>query len=109
MAEARFELWGSIIMTLHPRGGYNGGYGGYSMYKDFDLPKVTLIGRNLTVRQLLSKIVISEGNALWVTRIRPTQMMEGEPYYAQIPSIESGDPAPSFDWEFIALDIHQSN
>jgi hypothetical protein len=107
MAEARFRLWGTIISHLHPQGGYGGGWGGVSMYKDFDLPKITFVCQDLTVRQALSKILVAQGNALWIVRIREQQMMEGEPFYVQIPGpTETGEPAKSFDWQFIALDVN---
>jgi hypothetical protein len=78
MGAARFELWGAIISHLHPRGGFGGGWGGYSRYKDFDVKKITFSCRDLTVRQALSKIVEAEGNALWVVGIRQRQGMESE-------------------------------
>jgi len=108
MGAARFYLWGTIISHLHQRGGFGGGWGGYSKYKDFDVNKITFSCRDLTVRQALSKIVKSQGNALWVVRIRQRQMMEGEPFYVQIPVAEDGEPAKSFAWQFIALDIHRT-
>lgn len=109
MAAARFHLWGAIISHLHPQGGYGGGWGGVSIYKDFDAEKITFVARDLTVRQALSKIVVAQGNALWVVRIRERQMMEGEPFYVQIPGpTETAEPAKSFDWQFIALDVHRA-
>jgi hypothetical protein len=107
MAAARFYLWGAIISNLHPRGGYAGGWGGQSIYKDFDAAKITFSYRDLTVRQALNRIVEAEGNALWVVRIRPRQMMATEPYYVQIPGPEGGEPAESFAWQFLALDVHR--
>jgi hypothetical protein len=76
------------------------------MYKDFDIPKITFVCQDLTVRQALSKIVVAQGNALWIVRLREQQMMEGEPFYVQIPGPEAGEPAKSFDWQFIALDVN---
>jgi hypothetical protein len=107
MAAARFHLWGAIISRLHPQGGHGGGWGGISMYKDFNTSKITFVCRDLTVRQALSKIVEAQGNALWVVRIRERQMMEGEPFFVQIPGPESGEPSKSFDWRFIALDVNR--
>lgn len=105
MGAARFYLWGAIISHLHPRGGFGGGWGGYSRYKDFDVKKITFGCRDLTVRQALSKIVEEQANALWLVRIRQRQMIEGEPFYVQIPGPEGGEPATSFHWQFIALDV----
>jgi hypothetical protein len=51
MGAARFHLWGAIVSHLHPRGGYGGGWGGVSIYKDFDAPKITFNCKDLTVRQ----------------------------------------------------------
>ena len=108
MAAARFHLWGAIVSHLHPQGGYGGGWGGVSIYKDFDSPKITFNCKDLTVRQVLSKIVVAQGNALWVVRIRERQIMDSEPFYVQIPGPEAGEPSKSFAWQFIALDVHRS-
>jgi len=108
MAAARYHLWGAIVSHLHPVGGYGGGYGGVSLYKDFNAPKITFVCKDLTVRQALSKIVEAEGNALWVVRIRERQMMESEPFYVQIPGPEAGEPSKSFAWQFIALDVNRA-
>lgn len=108
MAAAGYYLWGAIIANLHPQRGYGGGWGGVSMYKDFDVEKITFSYRDLTVRQALSKIVEAEGNALWVVRIRHWQMMKGEAFYVQIPGPDEGEPAESFAWGFIALDVHRA-
>jgi hypothetical protein len=108
MGAARYYLWGAIISHLHPRGGFGGGWGGYSRYKDFDVKKITFSCRDLTVRQALSKIVEVQANALWVVRIRERQVMKGEPFYVQIPGPEEGEPATSFDWQFIALDVDRA-
>jgi hypothetical protein len=108
MAAATFQLWGAIITQLHPQHGYGGGYGGSSLYKDFDVPKLSFVIRDLTVRQALSKIVEVQGNALWVVGIRQREMMEGEPFYVQVPGPSKGEPAKSFAWQFIALDVHRT-
>jgi len=64
MAAARYQLWGAIISHLHPLSGFGGGWGGFSIYKDFDAPKITFVCRDLTVRQALSKIAVTQENAL---------------------------------------------
>jgi hypothetical protein len=107
MAAARYYLWSAIFSHLHPQRGYGGGWGGESRYKDFNRPKITFRCQDLTVRQALSKIVGAEGNALWFVRIRQREMMKGEAFYAQIPGPEDAEPAESFAWEFIALDVHR--
>jgi hypothetical protein len=108
MGDARFHLWGAIISQLHPWGGYGGGWGGVSISKDFDAEKITFACKDLTVRQALSKIVVVQGNALWLVRIREWQMMESELFYIQIPGAEAGEPSKSFAWQFIALDVNRT-
>lgn len=53
-----------IQQLLHPNEGVGGGYGGFSAYRDCDLPTISFSGKNLTVRQILSKMVAMQGNAL---------------------------------------------
>lgn len=98
-----YKLRVSINQLLHPSPGYGGGYGGVSLDKDFDIPKITLSGNNLSVRNILSKTVAMHGNSLWVIGLNPLQMMASEPFCAQIPSTMTGQAAAGFAWKFIAL------
>lgn len=109
LSEARFHLWGSIIMALRPNGGYGGGYRVGSGYADFDLPKVSLSGQNLTVRELLNRIVVAQGNALWLTRIRMSEVLPNEPFYVSVPSIKHGEASKTFGWQFVALDVNRQD
>jgi hypothetical protein len=83
--------------------GYGGGYGGVSRNDDFNVSKVTFSGNNLTVRQILNNIVVRQGNALWVVRLKPSQMMANR-FYAQTVSTTRNEAAPDFHWQFIPFD-----
>jgi|GEM_PF-2877060 len=102
---ASFMLRMKIRMMLHPEqyaGGWNGGYGEPSIY-GFDIKNITVSGRNLTVREILNKIITANGNALWVVRLDPSKMMADEPFFAQGPVNKDGQSATGFYWQFISL------
>ncbi|HXG63489.1 MAG TPA: hypothetical protein VNO70_00180 [Blastocatellia bacterium] len=99
-ANARLRL--QIKMTLHPElyaRGWNGGYTsppGHTL----DVENITFSGRNLTVREILSKISAANGNTLWVVFLDPSKRMAGERFYAS--GSVSGE-ATDFHWRFIPL------
>jgi hypothetical protein len=92
-----------ILMTLHPTNGYGGGYD-YGGPRDdgFDKKNITLAGNDLSVREILNKIAIANGNALWVVQFSPSQKMASEPFRAQV-SLDDGQTQPDFYFHFIAL------
>lgn len=100
-AEALLRL--EINMTLHPErhaGGYGGGYG-HAPGGLFDVHNITFSARNLAVRDILNKIVVTNANALWVVRLNPSKMMANEPFFAQ----DEGGQAAGFYWQFIPLGL----
>ena len=103
---AEFELRLCIRMELHPEryaNGYVGGYGyGPSQDDGFDKANITIAGNDLTVREILNKIVVANGNALWVVQFSPSQKMSSEPFRAQM-SLNDNQTLPDFHWKFIAL------
>jgi len=102
---AEFRLRLGIDMTLHPERyqyGWNGGYGhGPDPDSKFELKNITFSGENLTVRDILNRIVAMNGNALWVVELAPAHMMKGEPFFAQFAS-EDNDQTDFF-WQIIPL------
>jgi hypothetical protein len=98
-----------IGLLLHPGQGFIAGYGGFSADRDFDLPRISFSGENMSVRRILSKMAAKQGNALWVIGLKPNQLMEGEPYYAQIPGSKRGQASSAFAWQFIPLDPNAFN
>jgi hypothetical protein len=93
----------SIKLLLHPSPGFGGGYGGVGLNNDFAVRNITFSGSNLTVRQILSKIAALQGNALWVVRLKSSEKMKNEPFYAQTVSLTTEEVASDFTWQFISL------
>jgi hypothetical protein len=93
----------SIKLLLHPSPGFGGGYGGVGLNNNFAVRNITFSGSNLTVRQILSKIAALQGNALWVVRLKSSEMMKKEPFYAQTVSFANEQVASDFAWQFIPL------
>lgn len=102
---AEWLLRVAIHEVLNPRpGGYGGGHGhGVPRSDTFDVRNLSFSINNATVRQILNIIAVRQGNALWVVRILPSQMMRNGRFYAQAPSTTGKEVAPDFHWEFIPL------
>jgi hypothetical protein len=100
---ASLKLNVSIKQTLHPSKGFGGGYGGVGLNNDFAVPNITFSGSNLTMRQILGKIAALQGNALWVVRLKRSEMMKNEPFFAQTVSLATEEIASDFAWQFIPL------
>lgn len=98
---AGFQLRHKVRATLHPElfvGGSNGGYGhGFPDESGLQVRNISFSGKGLTVRDILNRIVSSNGNALWFVSIAPPAMMKNEPYYAQFEANEEG----KFLWRII--------
>jgi hypothetical protein len=80
--DAEFELRYRIHATLHPEryaGGMNGGYGyGFPDEGALSVKNLSFTGKDLTVRAILDRIILGNGNALWVVNISPSKMMKKE-------------------------------
>lgn len=102
---AEWLLRVAIDEVLNPRpGGYGGGHGhGVPRSDTFDVRNLRFSINHATVRQILNTIAIRQGNALWVVRILPSEMMRNGRFYAQTSSAVSKEAAPDFHWEFIPL------
>ena len=110
--DAKAMLRNRIDLTLHPdRAGYgsNGGYGyGTPRDDDFEKRNITFAGNELTVREILTKIVAGNGNALWVVQFSPSEKMSGTSFRAQI-SLYDGKTVPDFSWHFMPLAHNKEN
>ena len=99
--DASAELRLKIRATLHPElfaGGSNGGYGyGIPDENGFDIENISFSGKDLTVRNILNRIVTSNGNTLWLVNIAPSRMMKHEPFFAQF----DADQERGFSWTII--------
>lgn len=102
-----FQLRVSIKQMLHPSAGYGGGYGyGPGRADGFDVLKVSISGKDISVREVLSQAVRKQDNALWLVIFHPDEIMAGVPFYAQGYESARERAATDFFWEFIALNDH---
>lgn len=99
--DAEFELRLKIRKTLHPEryvGGTVGGYGyGIPDENGLDIKNISFSGKNLSVRDILDRIVSSNGNTLWLVNIAPSRMMKDGPFFAQF----DADQERNFTWTII--------
>jgi hypothetical protein len=102
-----FQLRVLIKQMLHPTSGYGGGYGyGPGRADGFDMLKVSIEGKDISVREVLSQAVVKQDNALWLVIFHPDKMMAGESFYGQAYNGARESVAPHFNWDFIALNDH---
>ena len=108
---AEWLLRVSIHEVLNPGlGGYGGGHGyGVPRTDTFDVRNLSFSVNNATVRQILNGIVAKHGNALWLVRINPSQMMANGRFYAQAVSATNTAAASDFHWKFLPLKEVRSN
>jgi hypothetical protein len=101
-AEDRLRL--AIDMTLHPEDyeeGYNGGYG-YAPDDVFAVRNISFRASNVTVRDILDRIALANGHALWVARLsRAEQEADGRKSQKAVRS--EPPPAKQYPWKFIPL------
>ena len=80
--DAEYELRLAIDMQLHPdkyAGGYNGGHG--SPEDDvLGIRNISFSGRNVAVRDVLDRIVKTNGNSLWVVRLSAASLNQRVPF-----------------------------
>jgi|ERR1051326_1077042 hypothetical protein len=101
---ASHHLQCTIITQLHPDVGCGGGIGYGIPRKDgFDIRKISITGTNLSVRQILNRIAMAQGNTLWLVCLKQSQNMDNEPFYASVPN-GSKKAASDFHWDFISFD-----
>lgn len=99
--DAAAELRFKIKARLHPErfaGGTNGGYGyGVPDENGLDVQSISFSGKNLNVRDILDRIVSTNGNTVWLVNIAPSRMMKNEPFFAQFDANQERD----FFWTII--------
>lgn len=99
--DAEAKLRRTIHATLHPErfvAGTNGGYGyGVPDENGFDVQNISFSGKDFTVRDILDRIILSNGNTLWVVNIAPSTMMKNEPFFAPFEANQVTD----FAWRIV--------
>ena len=102
--QASYELGNAIRDVVQPRPGYGGGFGHPPNPRTgFDVSNISLVTHNLAVRGVLDRIAAAQGNAVWVVRLKQSQMMSNGRFYAPTISAMSKKAALDFQWEFIPL------
>jgi hypothetical protein len=101
---AEDQLRWAIRFTLEPEeyaNGYGGGYG-HGSNDVFEFPEITLEGSNLTIREVLNRIALAQGNALWVATIKGEDLQADKPWWET--TSEDGDHLPiTAGWNFQPL------
>lgn len=102
--EAEDQLRWAIRFTLEPekyRDGYAGGHG-HGSGSVFEMPRFTLSGSDLTIREVLNRIALAQGNALWVATIRSEDLDGPEPYWKR-KALDGEDAGEVHGWRFLPL------
>lgn len=101
---AQDQLRWAIRFTLEPekyRNGYAGGYG-HGPNDVFEVPKFTLSGEDLTIREVLNRLALAQGNALWVATIKGPDLEDDKPRWRR-KSVDHGDVPITSAWHFVPL------
>lgn len=106
--DAEDSLRWAIRFTLEPekyRNGYVGDYG-HAPGDVFEFPKFTLSATRTTIRDLLNRIALAQGNALWVAEIKNEDLQGSEPFWKRKGENDDdeGDQRPvTSAWHFYHL------
>ncbi len=101
---AEDQLRWAIRFTLEPekyQNGYGGGYG-HGANHIFQIPKFMLSGSDVTIREVLNRIALAQGNALWVTTIKSADLEGHEPCWRRN-GVDAGDFPVTSAWRFFPL------
>lgn len=100
---AEDQLRWAIRFTLEPERYVNGSNGGYGHGANhiFQIPNFTLSESDVTVREVLNRIALAQGNALWVATIKSEDLEGDEPRWRQ--KGRNGDSPVTSSWHFLPL------
>jgi hypothetical protein len=102
---AEDRLRWAIRFTLEPEKYENGWVGGYGHGSDsvFEITKFTISGSDLTIRDVLNRITLAQGNALWVAVIK-NDLNGSEPFWMKKGADdEEGGRSVTSGWHFYPL------
>jgi len=100
--DAEYRLRWAIRFALEPEeygNGFAGGYG-HPANHVFEFPKFTISVEDITVRDVLNRIALAQGNALWVVRIQSADLTGAEPHWKRI---TKGQLPITSAWRFLPL------
>ena len=108
---AQAMLRTKINMMLYPelyKHGYGGGYGG-AADSVFWERNISLIGQDLTIREIVTKIAEANGKALWLVRLSPEELAGDKPKWLGVAVNKYGHSPINDRWRFVALSEKRSN
>ncbi len=100
---AEDQLRWAIRFTLEPEkyvNGYGGGYG-HGVPHVFQIRKFTLSVSDMTIRDVLNRIALAQGNALWYATIKTADLNRDEPYWRE--GVDAGHRPLTSAWRFVPL------
>jgi len=101
---AEDQLRWAIRFTLEPekyRNGFAGGYG-HGANDIFQIRKFTIEDSDVTIREVLNRIALAQGNALWVATIKSADLEGDEPRWTRN-GADKGDLPLIAAWHFLPL------
>lgn len=109
---AEFELRICINAKLYPelyKNGYVGGFGGAPDDLFMKVQNITLSGRDLTIREILNRIIEESGNALWIVKLNKDEFTGDKPKWVGVPIDEHGNSPLETRWQFIPLNNERTD
>ena len=102
--DAENELRWAIRFTIEPEKYLNGYAGGHGQPANhiFNIPKLTLSESNVSIREVLNRLALAQGNALWVARIKSDDLEGDEPRWIRN-EVDDGDFPITSAWHFFPL------
>jgi hypothetical protein len=102
--DAEYELRLAIKFALEPEKYVNGYFGGHGHGANhiFQIPKFTLSESDVTIREVLNRIALAQGNALWIATIKSEDLEGDEPGWKRKVA-DGGDLPVTSSWHFLPL------
>jgi hypothetical protein len=102
--DAEDQLRWAIRFTLEPEkylNGYGGGYGRGANHI-FQIPKFTLSVSDVSIRDVLNRITLAQGNALWVATTKTADLSSDEPHWRR-DGVDGRHLPVTSAWRFLPL------
>lgn len=108
---AQASLRTRIKRMLYPdlyKNGYGGGHGGVAVGV-FSEKNITFAVSDMTIREILNRIAVENGNALWIVKLKPDEFTGDKPKWVGAPLDEYGQSPLSTRWQFIPLNDERTD
>lgn len=103
--DAEAHLRTLINLHLYPelfKNGYGGGYG-HPGNDIFSIPNISIEAQGVTIREVLNRIAVENGNALWIVELKPVEFAGKRPYWQGQPLNDYGHSPINSRWHFYPL------